>query len=269
MNTLRMGALLGGLAITVLAVQAFSSFGHQGLSARPANPAGPGSRGSSAKGFAVVELFTSEGCSSCPPADQLVARIQQEDKDEPVYILAFHVDYWNNLGWKDEFSDARYSNRQKQYASWLNLQSVYTPQIVVNGRKEFVGSQESTLRSAISSGLREGTAALLAISGVLEDQGKLDWHYQVQTAGNNLSLLVAVVQRAAITKVKAGENGGRTLSHVQIVRDFTITAVAAGGSGAGSVSMPQGLNKQDEEIIAFLQNNSNGQIVAAVSSPIP
>src|SRR5882757_10188754 len=93
-----------------------------------------------ANGFAVVELFTSEGCSSCPSADALVAAVQKENKDQPVYILAFHVDYWDRLGWKDAFSDAAYSDRQRAYASWLRLSSIYTPQVVVNGRKEFVGS---------------------------------------------------------------------------------------------------------------------------------
>src|ERR1700744_6104626 len=97
------------------------------------------------KGFAVIELFTSEGCSSCPPADALVARVQKESNDKPVYILAFHVDYWNRLGWKDVFSSAEYSERQNQYARWLKLSSVYTPQIVVNGRTEFVGSEEANL----------------------------------------------------------------------------------------------------------------------------
>src|ERR1700709_1958776 len=104
-------------------------------------------------GFAVVELFTSEGCSSCPAADDVVAKVQNENNDKPVYILAYHVDYWNRLGWKDVFSDAAYSKRQNQYAAWLNLESIYTPQVVVNGNKEFVGSQESTLRSVIKDDL--------------------------------------------------------------------------------------------------------------------
>src|SRR5476651_2318953 len=105
-------------------------------------------------GFVLIELFTSEGCSSCPPADELVARVQKEDKDKPVYILAYHVDYWNNLGWKDQFSSPAYSQRQRQYAAWLKAE-VYTPQIVVNGKKEFVGSEEGTLRNAIQSGLQK------------------------------------------------------------------------------------------------------------------
>jgi hypothetical protein len=222
------------------------------------------------KGFAVVELFTSEGCSSCPPADALVARIQQESKDEPVYILAFHVDYWNRLGWKDGFSDADYSQRQKQYASWLRLQSVYTPQIVVNGEKEFVGSEETTLRKAINKGLQTTSTARLTLNGIRLDQGKVDWQYQTQDAeGNNLSLVVAVVQRSATTNVKAGENNGRTLAHVQIVRTFTTSNVKDKDKGAGYVALPQDVSPRDEEIIAFLQNNDNGRIIAATSSALP
>src|ERR1700739_857201 len=136
MKTMKIFSLAAVLALIVLGTTAF-------INARLLKKVN-----TTDKGFAVVELFTSEGCSSCPPADQLVARIQQEDQDQPVYILAFHVDYWDRQGWKDGFSDSRYTQRQRRYATWLNLESIYTPQIVVNGRKEFVGSQEGTLRSA-------------------------------------------------------------------------------------------------------------------------
>ncbi|MDF2431558.1 MAG: hypothetical protein JWP44_1189, partial [Mucilaginibacter sp.] len=116
------------------------------------------------KGFAVIELFTSEGCSSCPPADELVAKIEKESKDKPVYILAYHVDYWNRLGWRDVFSSANFSKRQHEYADYLHLQSVYTPQIVVNGKSEFVGSEESTLRKAITASLQKAPAAQLTLT---------------------------------------------------------------------------------------------------------
>jgi hypothetical protein len=221
------------------------------------------------KGFAVVELFTSEGCSSCPPADQLMARIQQESKGQPVYILAFHVDYWNRMGWKDIFSDAAYSQRQNQYAAWLRLQSVYTPQVVVNGSKEFVGSQESTIRKAISNGLQEVSPAQLTLGGVRLDKGKVAWRCQARNAGRNTSLLVAIVQRSATSQVKAGENSGRTLSHVQIVRQLQTVKVDADGSGAGYLPLPAGISASDEEIIAFLQDNDNGHIIAATRSPLP
>jgi len=93
-----------------------------------------------AHGFALVELFTSEGCSSCPPAEELAAEIQKESADRPVYVLAYHVDYWDHQGWKDRYSDPAYSQRQKDYSSWLGTSDIYTPQVVVNGRKQLVGS---------------------------------------------------------------------------------------------------------------------------------
>ena len=255
-NPLRVAVLLGGFIIAFLAARAFL---HSAPSSILTGPA---------KGFAVVELFTSEGCSSCPPADQLVARIQQEDRDQPVYILAFHVDYWDRLGWKDAFSDSRYTQRQNRYASWLNLQSIYTPQIVVNGRKEFVGSQESTLRRAIHSGLDQTPGAQLTLSGVSVDQGIVHYHYDVKNAAAKSTLIVALVQRSATTDVKAGENSGHTLSHVQIVRNISGTEVGTGAKGPADLALPQGATG-GEELIAFVQNDDDGQIVAATSSALP
>jgi hypothetical protein len=230
---------------------------------------GSAAAGDPVKGFAVVELFTSEGCSSCPPADQLMARIQQDSKGQPVYILAFHVDYWNRLGWKDVFSDASYTQRQNQYAAWLRLQSVYTPQVVVNGSKEFVGSQEATLRTAISNGLQEASPAQLTLGDITLDNGKVALRYQAKNAGHHTSLLIAIVQRSATSQVKAGENTGRTLSHVQIVRQLQTVKVDANSNGAGFLPLPAGVNTSDEEIIAFLQDDNNGHIIAATRSPLP
>jgi hypothetical protein len=252
MKALKIAILAGSLLFAVVDISACGSAG----------------AGDPAKGFAVVELFTSEGCSSCPPADQLMARIQQESNGQPIYILAFHVDYWNRMGWTDQFSDAAYSQRQNQYAAWLRLQSVYTPQVVVNGSKEFVGSQEPSIRKAISNGLQEVSAAQLTLSDIRLDKGKVTWRYHAGNAGHNTSLLVAIVQRSATSQVKAGENSGRTLSHVQIVRQLQTAKVNAGGSGAGSLPLPAGIGAPDEEIIAFLQDNDNGHIIAATRSEL-
>src|SRR5258705_10125837 len=104
------------------------------------------------EGFALVELFTSEGCSSCPPADEAVGRLNGWKKN--VYILSFHVDYWNYLGWKDLFSSSAYSNRQQNYGNLFHLSSIYTPQIVVNGSVQFVGNDEARLRSTIENDLK-------------------------------------------------------------------------------------------------------------------
>lgn len=219
------------------------------------------------KGFAVVELFTSEGCSSCPPADELVARIQKESTGKPVYILAYHVDYWNRLGWKDQFSSAAFSKRQNDYANYLNLNSVYTPQIVVNGRTEFVGSQEGTLRNAIRTSLQKEPVAQLALNVASIDQDHAALKYNTQGTDKSTVLLIAVLQKNAQTKVLRGENGGSTLSHVQIVRnlqEFNLN----GSNGAISVDLPHGFDKKGWEIIGFLQNKTNGAVTGVSRAPL-
>jgi len=217
------------------------------------------------KGFAVVELFTSEGCSSCPPADELVAKVEKESTDKPVYILAFHVDYWNRLGWKDVFSDAAYSKRQQDYAAYLHLQSVYTPQIVVNGKTEFVGSEENTLRNAIRNSLQKTPASQLSLNVSKETQNQVTLLYNTQGTDKNTVLLVALVQKQAQTKVERGENGGRTLAHVQIVRKLQQVSLN-GNSGQTTVALPAGFNQQNWEVIGLLQNTANGNVTGAAKA---
>jgi hypothetical protein len=214
------------------------------------------------KGFAVIELFTSEGCSSCPPADELVARIEKESKDKPVYILAFHVDYWNRLGWKDVFSSADYSRRQNDYAEYLHLQSVYTPQIVVNGKTEFVGSEEGTLRNAIRANLQTTQGSALTLNMATVDQNQATIKYSTDGADRNTALFIAVLQKNAQTRVERGENGGRTLSHVQIVRKLQMVSLN-GNSGEVKVALPKGFDTQNWEVVGFLQNTSTGAITGA------
>jgi hypothetical protein len=211
-------------------------------------------------GFAVIELFTSEGCSSCPPADALVAKIIKEDKDKPVYVLGYHVDYWNHLGWKDEFSKAEFSQRQRTYAGQLKAE-VYTPQIVVNGKREFVGSEESTLRSAIQTALQSNNNEPLTLSNVSFTNDALNLQYQTQNTANR-ALLIAFVQKNAQTNVKAGENNGHVLSHVNIVRSLSTFALHQ-QSGSQTVKLPVGFNPQTWQVISFVQNTTTGQIVWA------
>jgi hypothetical protein len=220
------------------------------------------------KGFAVIELFTSEGCSSCPPADAVVAKVEKESDDKPIYILAYHVDYWNSLGWKDNFSSADYSRRQKQYAQWLHLESVYTPQIVVNGRTEFVGSEEGTLRSAIKSSLQKETEVAITLNDVKAISNKASLKYQAQGISAGNVLLIALVQKSAQTKVGGGENGGRTLSHVQIVRVIKSIPLKT-EMGSAEINLPDGFTPQGYELIAFVQNIANGEITGAAKSAFP
>ena len=213
-------------------------------------------------GFAVVELFTSEGCSSCPPADELIAKIQKESNNNNIYILSYHVDYWNRLGWKDQFSDAAFSKRQYKYSKWFKLSSVYTPQAVVNGKKEFVGSEEGTLRSTVKNSLVTTASSQIVLTEVKLQTGHTGLHYKIQNGLENTSLIVALVQKNAVSKVLRGENKGRLLSHVQVVRSFETIAVSGRQQGEALLLVPAGI-RGDLEVIALLQRNNTGEIIGA------
>jgi hypothetical protein len=221
------------------------------------------------KGFAVVELYTSEGCSSCPPADEAIAKLQKEVGDKPIYVLAYHVDYWNRLGWKDIFSNADYSKRQKDYAQYLKISSVYTPQVIVNGKTEFVGSEDATLHNAVKAALQKEAPAQLTLSNVKTEGNQLQVNYHTESNGNHSELLLALVQKSAQSHVKAGENSGRTLSHVQIVQKLQSIVLSNNKSGAESISLPVGFNPQGWELIGFIQNTTTGEITGAAKAAFP
>ncbi len=211
-----------------------------------------------AKGFAVVELFTSEGCSSCPAADETVARLLSKKIDK-VFILAYHVDYWNRLGWKDPFSAHAYSERQSQYASQFNNSSVYTPQVVVNGTAEFVGSDEEKLRSTVEGDLKKQPVEQLTISTSREND-RVSVTYDIHN-NSDVLLNIALVQAQASTSVKRGENGGRTLHHVNIVR--ALKTINANGKGTVEMQLPSELAGIPLEVIGYTQNKNNMEILSA------
>ena len=167
-------------------------------------------------GFALVELFTSEGCSSCPPADALVSKVAKE-KNDNVFILAYHVDYWNRLGWKDKFSKAEFSKRQQDYAGLLNLDGAYTPQIVVNGKTQFVGSDEEKLYSAINKTIENTASAQITISASVVNNQILV-KYKADEKSNSV-LNFALVQLAGSSQVKNGENEGKFLPYFSRIID--------------------------------------------------
>lgn len=218
------------------------------------------------KGFAVIELFTSEGCSSCPPADELVARVQKENPLQQIYILAYHVDYWDRLGWKDSFSDPAYSKRQSKYADWLKLESVYTPQIVMNGKTAFVGSKEAILTKAITAGLHDTPVGTLTIDSRIVN-GQVDIHYQTNAPLKNSDIVVALIQKSGQNKIKAGENSGRTLNHIQIVRKLLSEPLRV-NTGNVNLALPEDHKDNKWEVIGFVQNNMSGEILSATKSAL-
>lgn len=215
-------------------------------------------------GFAVVELFTSEGCSSCPPADELMAKIQKESGGKKIYFLAFHVDYWNDSDWKDQFSSAEYTERQQQYASWMKSELLYTPQFIINGTSEFGGDDTRTLYRIVSNALDKKPESTLALA-VEDQQDFLSVEFKTNNTGNNNSLFIALVQKNGSTDVKRGENGGHLLHHVQIVRQTSVLPLEK-KDGLVTISKPEGFNTKDWELIGFIQSKSTGAISAAAKA---
>ncbi len=218
--------------------------------------------GGGSKGFAVVELFTSEGCSSCPPADDFIERLEKDNYNKQIYILAYHVDYWDRLGWKDRFSDHAYSTRQQQYARLLNLPNIYTPQVIVNGRNEFVGSDEGPILQAIGTGLSHGAPSDLTLSARIEGD-KIIVDYKVAGEGKKSELVLALVQKSAQSNIKAGENSGRSLSHVQIVRSLFHANLTSNNNESIVLNLPKDFNEKGWELIGFVQRTTDGRITAA------
>ena len=172
-------------------------------------------------GFALIELFTSEGCSSCPAADEALEEIQKKYSDKNVLVLGYHVDYWDKLGWKDIFSDASFTQRQEYYSNIFRLNNIYTPQVVVNGKKEFLGSDKSKLISSIEEQLNERSAVSIKLNVVQNTEGKIDVHYSAEgTDQKKEHAILVLVQKMATNEIKKGENTGRTLHHINIVRNI-------------------------------------------------
>ena len=208
----------------------------------------------------ILELFTSEGCSSCPPADNLLPELAKLDSN--IIPLSFHVDYWNRLGWTDPFSSSDFSDRQREYAKQFNLESVYTPQLVINGEYEVVGSGRSGAEAAIKKALKEKTEVELTITDVTINKGNVDFTVLTEGDVKKTSLLVALVQKKATMKVNAGENRGVTLSHINVVRFFTDQV--ADKRNEFQLPIPKDLAEGDCRLVVYTQRTNDLKITGAV-----
>jgi hypothetical protein len=218
---------------------------------------------------AVVELFTSEGCSSCPPADENLAALVHETEatHAKVFPLSFHVDYWNYLGWSDPFSSEEYSNRQRAYAKAWESRRVYTPQMVVNGQTEFVGSDRTQLERAVKGALRTRAEATVRLGVTRTGDHALRVIYDVTTraqkAGTRLTL--TVVQREATVDVDSGENSGQKLTHRNVVR--RIETVVDPKHGQWDVKLPPDCPPQGAFVVGYVQGPDWAVIGANAASP--
>jgi hypothetical protein len=317
---LRSSFLFSILAMLALAAAAWG--GRASASATPGGGAAAGGvaqeRGAAApnggqsaagRGPVVVELFTSQGCSSCPPADRLLSRLQRDPQVGGVVIpLAFHVDYWNHLGWSDPFSSPLWSRRQESYAHAFRTNRIYTPQLVIGGRTQCVGSEEREVMRRIHDALAAEPAAEVSLAapageaspstggagtgggagagagGVAANGGGAGAAGGARVAvsarllrppagAGSLDLWVALTESGLKTAVGAGENAKATLhdDHVvrRLVKAFTLPS-AAGAASSAEVVLPldRAWNPATLEIVAFLQDPRSLAIHGAASRPL-
>lgn len=216
----------------------------------------------------VVELFTSEGCSSCPPADELLSRLREHKALSGVDIipLGFHVDYWNYLGWRDRFSSSQFSLRQQEYATKFRLGGPYTPQMVVQGAEEFVGSSQEQASRAIAQAAIEPEQAQVEISALGET-------LQVTVHGNerlSANVILAITEDELETRVGGGENGGRVLHHSAVVRSLRILGRLKGGNfeAVVPVNSQNDWKRQNLHAVVFVQNTSSYRIEGAAHAAL-
>ena len=226
--------------------------------------AGPVATPSVAKRSVMVELFTSEGCSSCPPADELLGQLRQERNANGVEVipLGFHVDYWDSAGWHDRFDSNAFSRRQEDYARRLHLDGPYTPQMVIDGETEFVGSLAGRAHQAIAEAEAQATDATVIVS----PKGNDDLLVQANSS-QPADVMLAITEDNLMTKVGGGENGGRTLHHMAVVRELRRIGQVRDGkfSSAVPLTVAKDWKRQDLRAVVFIQNPDNGRILGASS----
>ncbi len=215
----------------------------------------------------VVELFTSEGCSSCPPADALLGQLEKEGtfNGRPIIVLGEHVDYWNGLGWHDRFSSAAFTERQQEYARHLGVAEVYTPQMIVNGRTQFVGNDPDALQRAFNLPDNSPTDPV-----TLEVSRDNVAHISATNAPRGTHVFLAITETNLTTSVRAGENKNREIHHAGVVRQLRDLGKANGTFSANvPLKFDSSWNRQNIRVIAFTQNGDAGSIDGAASSPLP
>ncbi|MGO9829829.1 MAG: DUF1223 domain-containing protein [Myxococcaceae bacterium] len=222
----------------------------------------------------LVELFTSEGCSSCPPADEALSALEHEQPVSGAQIipLELHVDYWNSLGWADPFSLPEATARQEQYAAAgasASASQLFTPQMVVDGTRSFVGNAElarAAVAQAVARPKRLVRAALRSVPG------GVDVELQVGPGEDKPATLWLVLTESGLSsRVTRGENRGRTLFHAPVVRSLEQVATVPGGGWTGTVrlALAQAWRREALKLVAFAQERPSGRVVGVATAPVP
>ena len=225
----------------------------------------------------LVELFTSEGCSSCPPADALLQKLdQQPAAGEELIVLSEHVDYWNHIGWKDPYSDRFYSDRQRSYARRLGLDDVYTPQMVVDGSSQFVGSDAALANKALATELNKPKLAVQLSSVSVGPTNVLLAHVKTGALLESFGLreaevYFAVALNQAESQVSGGENAGRRLSHTAVVKSIVEVGRLRKGQAFTQdvqLKLEPATDARNLRLIAFVQEPGQGRVIGAAAQTI-
>ncbi|TKK67721.1 DUF1223 domain-containing protein [Ilyomonas limi] len=212
---------------------------------------------SSAPSRVLIELFTSQGCSSCLAADKLIGNIITTDTN--VIALSFHVDYWDRLGWKDVFSNHDYTLRQQQYAHVLHAEQLYTPQAVVQGKNEMVGSNRTRVLEAINKAKAPIASQIITANAVVNGSN-IKLNYSLSATSPKQQVVIVLVQNNATTPVARGENAGAQLTGYNVVRNFIVQPLQDNGSQ--ELTLPDDLKKENASIVLFTQDEQTKEVHA-------
>lgn len=231
-------------------------------------------------GPVLVELFTSEGCSSCPPADALLMQLEtsRQASGAELIVLSEHVDYWNRLGWADPYSSDSFSKRQERYAARLGESGVYTPQMIVDGRQGLVGSDRAgALRAIAGAAVQPKAQVSVALAGHQQpDDGTLGLVVRVDRlprpqAGDSAELFLAITESGLHSQVSRGENAGRRLDHTGVVRRLTLLDEDKGRSAFAATPrfhIPLDWNRANLKAVVFVQERRSGRVLGAAATQL-
>jgi hypothetical protein len=229
----------------------------------------------------IVELFTSEGCSSCPPADALLKKFEQEQPVGSSEIIALeeHVDYWNNLGWADPFSSLQFTTRQQEYSASLKTPGSYTPQMIVDGRAELVGGRSNQAQKEIESASRTAKARIEITAKNAADARSQKITVTVAklvgaSPGDSAEVWLAITESRLHSAVTAGENSGEDLQHASVVRRLQKIGVAKDSgdlsfSGDTNAKLEGSWKKENVRVVIFVQEKKSRRVLAAASTSFP
>ncbi len=215
--------------------------------------------------IAVLELFTSQGCSSCPSADNLLDRIHKDYKDKNVFALSYHVSYWNYIGWKDPFSDPKHTNKQNAYARKFRSRSIYTPQLVINGKEHFVGSNETVMYSKVKEHLKIKTSNQIEIIKTNRNSSKVNISFKINGNTDDRQTQVVLVLKNRQTQVKRGENRNRNLKNSNIVVSEKFISTSNQLTEV-SLDIPRYVDKEEKLQVIILTKHKDLSITGAAKS---